>query len=512
MKSVELLLEMAPFRWLRYLDLQTLLIFLAVFLMLTFVIKMRRPSGLPPGPPMWSMFGNIFIGKQAPHLALTELSKKYGDLFMFYAFGMPIVVISGFQLVQEALVQHGREFAGRPCIPPLDEMTKGQGIIMAPYGRSWKQQRRFTLTVLRNFGLGKITFEEKILEEARYLSEVFRASIGQPFNPNSKITSAVSNVICSVVLGKRFHYEDKTFTRLTELIDENLKIQTTIWPQVYSIAPFIRYFPGPARRIFENQALIETMLQEFINQHKDTLNGEEIRDFIDAYLLEMEKEQNSPDSCLTEGNLLHNVNDLFVAGTETTTTTLLWGILYMMAYPDIQEKCQKEIDKVIGWSRAPSMEDVPNMPYVNAVVHEIQRYGNVAPFAVGHATMQDTNFKGYTIKKGTFILINMESILSEETQWKDPKQFNPENFLNENGEFVKPDAFIPFSLGLRACPGEKLAKMELFLFFTSLLQNFEFYWPDKTSTPNLQGEYKLMLAPQPYKLGIRCRKASDDEL
>ncbi|XP_078094543.1 cytochrome P450 2J2-like [Mustelus asterias] len=145
-------------------------------------------------------------------------------------------------------------------------------------------------------------------------------------------------------------------------------------------------------------------------------------------------------------------NDLFIAGTETTATTLRWAILYMMVYPEIQERCQKEIDELVGRSRTPSMEDVPNMPYVNAVIHEVQRSGNIVPLAVGHATTQDTILRGYTIKKGTHILINMLPVLSDETQWKDPKQFNPENFLNENGVFFKPDAFIAFSVGAEIVP------------------------------------------------------------
>ncbi|XP_067830680.1 cytochrome P450 2J2-like [Heptranchias perlo] len=512
MESIKLLFETAPFRWLRYLDPQTLLIFLAVVLLLKSVMKARKASCLPLGPPMWSLAWNTFVQNQPPDLALIELSKKHGNILTCYMFWIPIVIISGFQAVQEALVHQGREFAGRPDVRLFEDLTKYQGIIMAPYGRSWKQQRRFTLTVLRNFGMGKIAFEDKIQEEVRYLIEVFKTSNGQPFDPNSKITGAVSNVICSVVLGKRFHYGDKTIAQLKELIAENMRLQTTMWAQIYSMVPIIRHFPGPHQRVFENQAEIEALLQDFIDQHKDTLNGGEIRDFIDAYLLEMEKEQDSPDSCLTEGNLLFNVYDLFLAGTETMTTTLQWGILYMMAYPDVQEKCWKEIDKVIGHSRAPSMEDRPNMPYVNAVVHEIQRFGNIIPLSVSHSTTQDTHFMGYTIKKGTIIIVNLSSVLSEETQWKYPKQFNPENFLNENGEFFKPDAFIPFSMGLRACLGEKLAKMEHFLFFTSLLQSFEFYWPDETSSPDLQGDYKVTLMPQPYKLGLRCRKAPDDEL
>ncbi|XP_078093588.1 cytochrome P450 2D6-like [Mustelus asterias] len=495
---------MFPVHWL---DLQTLLIFLVVFLLVTVIIQARKSNHLPPGPSPWSPHGNIFHPyRNDPHIHATKLSKKYGDMFTTHILWIPLVILNGFQTIQEALIQHGREFAGRPHARITDLLSKGQGIITAPYGRSWKQQRRFALSVLRNFGLGQFAFEENILEETRYVTETFRALQGSPFDPRALITSAVSNVTCRVILGKRFHYEDKTFTRLVELFDEALKIQGGFWAMVCCAIPYMNHIPGPHQRIFQNQALIEAMFQDFINQHKDTLNGEEIRDFIDAYLLEMEKERNFPDSCLTEGNLLYDIYDLFLAGTETTTTTLLWGLLYMMAYPDVQGRCQKEIEEVVGKSRAPLLADRTNMPYVNAVIHEVQRFANIVPFSVSHATTQDTKFMGYTLKKGTFVLINLSSVLWAETQWKYPNQFKPENFLTENGEFFKPDAFIPFSLGLRACLGEKLAKMELFLIFTSLLQTFDFCWPDEASSPDLQGLYQIIVTPRPYKMQISCRK------
>ncbi|XP_078286525.1 cytochrome P450 2J2-like [Rhinoraja longicauda] len=507
MGGVRSMLDLPPLRWLPWLDLPTFLVFLMVFLGLAALRKLWVDRHLPPGPPMWTLAANVFLGSKAPHLALTELSQQYGNILTCYVFGMPMVALNGYQIIQEALVQHGREFADRPYIALLEDLSKGQGIILAHYGRSWKQQRRFTLTVLRNFGLGKIAFEENILEEVQYLTNVFKASEGRPFNPGPKITSAVSNVICSVVMGRRFHYEDKTFTRLVELLEENLVLQTTAWAMMYSVVPFFGYFPGPHQKIFKNQRSIEAILQGFIDQHRETRSGETIRDFIDAYLQEMEKEQGCKTSCMTEGNLLHNVIDLFIAGTETTTNTLQWGLLIMMLYPDIQERCQREIAEVIGWTRAPSMEDGPNMPYLSAVIHEVQRFGNIVPLAAGHTTFEDVTFRGYRLKKKTLVIINLASVLSDETQWKYPKEFNPENFLNEKGEFFKPDAFVPFSMGLRACPGEKLAKMELFLFFTSLLRDFEFYWPDPATTPSLQPVYKVTLGPRPYKLGIRCRKA-----
>ncbi|XP_020376054.1 cytochrome P450 2J2-like [Rhincodon typus] len=496
------------FRSMFWLNLQAFLIFLAVFFLVTVVIRRRRTSNLPPGPSAFSLVGNIFYPDQS---ARHELSRKYGNIFTTHILWIPIIILNGFQTIQEALTQHGTEFAGRPYMHITDLLSKGQGIITAPYGRSWKQQRWVTLTVLRNFGLGQFAFEDKILEEAHYLAAAFRESEGSSFDPQAIITSAVSNVICKVTFGKRFHYEDRTFKRLVALFDEALKLQAGFWAMVCCAIPNMNRFPGPHQRIFKNKAEIEAILQDFIQQHKDSLDGEEIRDFIDAYLLEMEKERNFPGSCLLDGNLLYNTYDLFLAGTETTTTTLRWAFLYMMAYPDIQEKCQKEIDQVIGSSRAPSLSNRPDMPYVNAVIHEIQRFGNILPFAVSHATTQDTEFMGYTLKKGTVVLINLSSVLLEESQWKHPNQFNPENFLNEKGEFFKPDAFIPFSMGLRACLGEKLAKMELFLFFTSLLQKFEFHWPDKTTPPDLKGLFKIVMTPRPYKLQLRSRKVQNDD-
>ncbi|XP_055519319.1 cytochrome P450 2D6-like [Leucoraja erinacea] len=498
---------------LRWPDAQELLVLLLGLLLVCYLIRARMSNKLPPGPSAWSLLANLFSSdRKPPHIQLEQYRKRYGDVMTLYILWMPIILLSGFQTIQEALIQYSKEFAGRPRTCINDLLTKCQGIIFAPYGRSWKQQRRFTLTILRSFGLGTIAFEEKILEEAKYLIDTLKASLeGQAVDPRPVITSAVSNVTCMVIFGRRFHYEDKTFIHLVGLYDEMLRLQSGFWMRICSVFPIILYLPGPQRRIFENQAAILTILRGFIEQHRETLSGETIRDFIDAYLLEMEKERDgSPDSMLTEGNLLYDIHDLFLGGTETTTTTLYWGLLYMMAYPDIQVKCQKEIDEVIGRSRRPSMEDGSDMPYVSAVIHEVQRYANILPVSVARAMTQDTTFMGHTIKKDTLVLINLYSALTDEGQWKHPHQFNPENFLNDSGEFFKPDAFIPFSMGIRACLGERLAKMELFLLFTSLLQHLEFHWPHATTPPNLEGLYKIMVEPQPYEMLVRRRETVGD--
>ncbi|XP_061433365.1 LOW QUALITY PROTEIN: cytochrome P450 2D6-like, partial [Lethenteron reissneri] len=212
-------------------------------------------------------------------------------------------------------------------------------------------------------------------------------------------------------------------------------------------------------------------IEDIISKHYTTRNTQNPRDLIDTYLTQFENDKDNPNSSFSEENLML-ILDLFVAGTETTFTTLRWGLLFMMIYPDIQARCHEEIDRVVGLKRLPHTEDRHNLPYtVDAVIHEIQRFGsNVVPLGVGHTTTKDVVFQEYLIPKNTLVMLNLMSVLNDESQWKTHK-FNPNNFLDINGQFVKPDTFLPFSAGPRICLGEHLAKVELFISFISLLQH-----------------------------------------
>ncbi|XP_025927887.1 cytochrome P450 2K6-like, partial [Apteryx rowi] len=143
-------------------------------------------------------------------------------------------------------------------------------------------------------------------------------------------------------------------------------------------------------------------------------------------------------------NLTEVVRNLFVAGMETTSSTLRWGLLLMMKYPEIQKKVQEEIERVIG-STPPRIEHRTQMPYTDAVIHEIQRFANILPLNLPHATTADVSLKGYFIPKGTYVIPLLTSVLRDKSQWEKPDVFHPEHFLNSEGKFVKKDAFMPFS-------------------------------------------------------------------
>uniref|UniRef100_A0A8C3HHG4 unspecific monooxygenase n=1 Tax=Chrysemys picta bellii TaxID=8478 RepID=A0A8C3HHG4_CHRPI len=340
-------------------------------------------------------------------------------------------------------------------------------------GERWKKLRRFALTNLRNFGMGKKSIEDRIQEETRFLVERLRNTHGRPFDPTLFLTHAVSNVICSIVFGDRFDYEDKKFVTLINIIDENGKLQRSPWTALYNFFPTLMdYLPGPHHRLFKNALEFRRFVLERVNMHKESLDRNCPRDFIDAFLIKMEEERKNGQSDFTVGSLVRSTVELFVAGTGTTSVTMKFGLLILLKYPEIEEKVHKEIDRVIGRSRSPCMTDRSQMPYTDAVIHEIQRYINLVPLGLPHAVTRDVHLKQYLIPKGTTIFPALKSVLYDSREFPNPEQFNPGHFLDKNGAFKKSDYFMPFSAGKRICVGEGLARMELFLLFTMILQNF----------------------------------------
>ncbi|KAM9316091.1 cytochrome P450 2C31-like [Gastrophryne carolinensis] len=243
--------------------------------------------------------------------------------------------------------------------------------------------------------------------------------------------------------------------------------------ELYNTFPSVlRWLPGLHKKALQNADEVRTFVRETFTAQRNELDINDQRNLIDAFLVKQEEKQEH----FSNENLTELVMDLFAAGISGPSTTLRWGIVLMIKYPDIQRKVQNEIEKVIG-SSVPQTKHRKEMPYTNAVIHEIQRFGNIAPANFPHCTTQDVRFRGYYIPKGTTIITLLTSVLYDETQFEKAKEFYPENFLNADGSFVKKEAFMAFSAGERSCAGEELSKMELFLFFVSLLQNFTFKAP-----------------------------------
>ncbi|XP_006998552.3 cytochrome P450 2B1-like [Peromyscus maniculatus bairdii] len=453
-------------------------VLLLLTLLVGFVLLLVRghPKGrgyLPPGPRPLPLLGNLLQMDRGGLLnSFMKLREKYGDVFTMHLGPRPVVMLYGTEAIREALVDQAEAFSGRATIAVVRPVVKDYGVIFAN-GERWKTLRRFSLATMRDFGMGKRSVEERIQEEAQCLVEELRKSQGAPMDPTFLFQCITANIICFIVFGERFDYKDRQFLRLLDLFYRSFSLISSFSSQMFELfSGFLKYFPGAHREISRNLREILDFIGQSVERHRATLDPSNPRDFIDTYLLRMEKEKSNQHTEFHHENLIISVLSLFFAGTETSSTTLRYGFLLMLKYPHVAEKVQKEIDQVIGSHRLPNLDDRTKMPYTEAVIHEIQRFSDLIPIGVPHKVTKDTLFRGYLLPKNTEVYPILSSALHDPRYFAQPDTFNPDHFLDANGALKKNEAFMPFSIGKRICLGEGIARNELFLFFTTILQNF----------------------------------------
>ncbi|XP_020010699.1 cytochrome P450 2B4-like [Castor canadensis] len=480
-------------------------LFLALLTGLLLLLVRGHPKDhghLPPGPRPLPFVGNILqMDRKGLLKSFLQLREKYGDVFTVYLGRRPVVILCGTDTIREALVDQAEAFSGRGTIATVEPVFQGYGVIFAN-GERWKILRRFSLATMRDFGMGKRSVEERIQEEAQCLVEELQKSKGALLDPTFLFQCITSNIICSIVFGERFDYKDRQFLRLLDMFYQTFALATSFYSQMFELfSDFLKYFPGPHRQIYKNLQEINTFIGHSVEKHRATLDPSSPRDFIDSYLLCMEKEKSKPHTEFHHQNLILTLFSLFFAGTETTNTTLRYGFLLFLKYPHVVERVQKEIKEVIGSHHPPSLDDHNEMPYTEAVIHEIQRFSDLLPIGLPHMVTKDTAFRGFIIPKNTEVFAILSSALHDPHYFEKPDDFNPEHFLDANGAFKKNDAFVPFSIGKRICLGEGIARNELFLFFTTILQNFSLASPvapeDIDLTPRESGAGRV---PPTYQI------------
>ncbi|XP_067652383.1 cytochrome P450 2U1-like [Haliotis asinina] len=474
-------------------------VFLCVAMLLLVWLLTRRPSGLPPGPPLLPFIGNILSMGSDPRITFKKLRQQYGDIFSVYMFNTPVIVLNGYNSLRDAIVKNADVFSDRPYSTFGDIIAKGKGVSAAS-GDQWREQRRFALNTLREFGAGRNIMEDKIHEEISQFLKSLDTERGQGFDCKRLVHNAVSNVICSIIFGKRFEYTDPLFIKFLKAMDENL---ANLSPSgVLSVLPFVRFLPGDLfkfKKTVQNvDTIISLLIDPMIKERMQKQEDDNVSDFIHAYIKEMRlRKEKHVETSLDLENLAMVILDLFVAGTETTATTIRWALVYFLHYPEVQEKCFREIQENIGQSRRPSMKDKVNMPYVEATILEVLRRADIGPTSLPHGVPHDVQFNGYTFPKDSTVILMLDSVLQDPDVWGDPDNFRPDRFLDDSGKIVKKEEFIPFSLGRRVCLGESMARMELFLFLTTMIQRFKFV-PLESRMPSLDGLMGLTHSPKPF--------------
>ncbi|KAG8546399.1 hypothetical protein GDO81_018993 [Engystomops pustulosus] len=445
----------------------------------------RKNYHFPPGPTPLPIIGNLHIlDVDRQDLTFMELANKYGPFFTFHFGSTKAVVLVGYEANREALVSANYDFGNRAALPIADDFQMNHGVFFSN-GELWKGTRRFTLSILRDLGMGKKPIESRIIEELQYLNAAIQSHNGKPFD-KKVLYLGPPNITFGMLFGRRFDYDNPTFQKMITIMDDIVVNTGTPGAKYYSVFPILKCFLKEPGLVMHRINQLNEILKVLFKEAQEVKCADSFRTYAEAFLQKHERETVTDEKTkiFTEKNLLASAFDLMLGGTETTSTTIQWGILLMMKYPDIQRKVQNEIENVIGFERPPRWDDQKVLPYCLAVVHEVQRFANILQY-LPHSTPTDIHFRGYTIPKGTTVIPLFSSVLNDETQWETPKRFNPNHFLDAEGNFLKNDAFYAFSKGRRVCAGESLARMEVFIFFIGLLQKFTFTSPPGVSREDL---------------------------
>ncbi|KAL5011840.1 hypothetical protein ScPMuIL_010391 [Solemya velum] len=482
-----------------------IIIFLFFVLCLVILVQgTKRPADIPPGPKSWiPLIGNLLeLRADDPRVPFREWREKYGDIYSLYFGNKLVIVICGYENIKEAFVKNGDIFSERPDLYLFREIARREGIVSSS-GHFWKEQRSFCLATLREFGFGKTSLEAKIEEEISPFMHVLWESKSQPLDIRRMLQISISNIICNMTFGHRFEHDNEEFLHFLQLVDDDLQVVgSNSVLNIYPILRFLPFDPFKIEMVRRNIDKIDEYFVKIIGEHKENFDENNIADFTDAYLKEMMKHSDNPDTSYTDRQLLKVIGDFFVAGTETTSTTLLWIFLYLLKFPEVQERIQNEIDSVIGKHRQPSIRDRLSLVYTEAVIMETLRVANVAGMGIPHGVSKDTYFHGYKIPKEAMVFGNLDSALNDPIVWKNTENFEPSRFIDDKGMLIRPEEFIPFSNGRRVCLGESLARMELFLFLTSILQRFRITAPENGELPSLTGTFGLVHQPEPYRLCV----------
>lgn len=456
-----------------------------------------RPKGLPPGPTCYPFIGNVGLFKPSDAVqANRKLRKQYGDIYTVMFFHKPMITVHGYDNIRELLVKNVDMFLERPITIINGVFNKGKGLMWSS-GPVWEEHRAFALTTMKKLGFGKHSLQGQIMEEVDCLMDEVDKFENKPFDIHHALNTAVSNVICSLLFGKRFDHDDAKFKNLIKLLNKMFASTNPSSPAF--VFPLLRFLPGSGFHNMEKSFRdIDAFTKEIIEEHRRHFDENNINDYVDGFLFEQTQKKNST---FTDEQLIISVREFFGAGTETTATTLRWAVLFLIHHPEWQRKLREDIDALLAQSH-PKMEHKEQLPRVEAFILEVQRHANIAPFAIPRAPKKDFCYNGYNFPKGICVCFALDSVLMDQDIFPEPSKFKPERFLDKDGKCTgePKEKLIPFSTGQRSCVGEYLAKMELFLFVTRFLQKFELKPENSNCLPSLEPVLGLTNQPKPFNV------------
>ena len=362
------------------------------------------------------------------------------------------------------------------------------------------------VTALRLYLKDILLVEERVGEQAQRILLYIADQKGKPFDPSNILARSVANVICGITFGEKFNSSHPDFDRLLEL--NQISVSSTELNESAAFWDFFAFAKHLPIKAYKSLGKIDDeifdIIRKQLREREEAFDPKQpIADLISGLIKarnEAEVEDTQEKSALLlEDYLVNTIEDMFGAGYETTSTTLRWAIAFLTNFPETQLKIQQELDDVVGGDRLPSLDDRPSMPLLQASIMEVQRLANIAEQALPHYTLTDTTLCGYRVPKDTVVLPNLEAVHLDPECWENPEDFNPYRHIDTDGKLITGQGnWLPFSAGRRVCAGESLAKVELFLFLSIILQRYTFVPEEGKEPPSLKGHVSFTKSPLPY--------------
>ncbi|CAD6195636.1 unnamed protein product [Caenorhabditis auriculariae] len=492
-----------------------MLLIIIVGLLTAFLFKHLywKRRNFPPGPTPLPFLGNLTVLKnyEPGYECWKKLKEDYGPVYTFWLASLPSVVIADYEIIKQTIIKDGGNYVGRPYFPISGKMRGGQlGLIEAVDDR-WVQHRRFSLQVLRDFGLGKNLMEEKVIIESQNLIELLKKQMESgPVDIQNNVDSAVGSIINNILFGYRFDESNmEQFLTMKVGLARHFELAAHPIGMIIGMYPFLEnfpYFKDQFKIVVNNWNTLYDLFGKQIEEHEKIIDYDtaEYSDYVEAFLKEKKKHEDEPDFGGFEIMQLKNMCfDLWVAGMETTANTLYWSVLYVLLDEEVHRKVKKELRDVIGSDRVITSTDKSSLNYVNATLNEIQRLANLLPQNLSRVVGKDTVIGGHLIKAGTILTPQISAVLYDDKIFPDPYRFDPTRFLDENGNVKKIEEFIPFSVGKRQCLGEGLAKLELFIFFANFFNQFDAEFDPAGGIPTTKKRFGVTMKAENYKLVLK---------
>ncbi|KAJ8042286.1 Cytochrome P450 2U1 [Holothuria leucospilota] len=455
----------------------------------------RGPSGLP-------LLGNLLLFRSRAHPVskiLTNWAKEYGNIYTLKIGPKPVYILNGYDCINE--VFNNPDVAGRNATKTfIAALGEGSGPASSE-GQTWTCLRHFTV---KHFSSSTARQEEIISEDVERILSALNSKAQTPIDIHSVFRPAFYNIMCKVAFGKSYNYSDDEFKTIADIWDtvaRNAGIATLN----YTIKlPF-----GKSHEIFRKVSSLKSLLQNIVGERRSQMEDKSATPscFVDSYLLQQNEVQGKEvNKHFADANLIWSIVELFFTGTNTPEIVMSSIIVYLINNPHVQERIQQELDNELG-DKPPTWADRQRLPYTQAAIAESMRHANNIFLGVPHVSSRPVTVEGYRIPAGSTFMANLDSVMMDPTAFPNPDDFDPERFLDEDGNYRRPKELVPFGIGMRSCAGEQLAHMEFLLMTCSILQKMNFENPPGQDIPTVfTSASGVSRSPRPFKVLVRPRR------